>query len=787
MDFVQTKLRKNEWEQLEIPILQEERNIIQLIRNGYYNNDVCIHKTVSLFSFIKLYADTDVEKIHTHLFHRYFYDDLKVLIMKKQLPIEINNKKNIVLSKKATLIRLNNLSTKIKENTPKIFEFIIMELCKKYITTEKTEYYYALYHLIYNNLSYKIEYLNPLVINILREILNCYIEKIDKTDIVYNAKDYIENNSYIKNNEPISLFSHQKNLFQILRKNRANPKLILYQAPTGTGKTLSPLAICQDYKVIFVCAAKHVGLQLAKNCISMNIPIGIAFGCKDAGDVKLHNFAAKEYIRNYKSGGIFKVDHSIGDKVQVIISDVKSYESAMNYMCAFNKPKDIVLFWDEPTISLDYKEHDFHPIINKNWRENRIPNVILSSATLPFLSDLNKLTDSFKSRFPNAIIKSINSHIFNRTISIIDKEGYVILPHNYYNDYADVKNCIKHINAKQQLLCYFDIRGISLFLQQIHSNKLIPNKKWNIDNYFKNISQINIENIKLYYIFLLERLEEQWNDICKLVKENREKRYASTIYITSKDASTITHGPCLFLSNNVEKIADFYIQSSNIREKELDTIQSKIQHNDKINHHIAKLKKQLTQENDTTSDREKLKLIEKYELQLQKITLNERYIPNSYNHIQHYHCNKRLKYCFASDINEQITEKIVLLPIHEKWKILLLMGIGVFMENHLPEYRDIIKQLAYEEKLFCIIANSDYIYGTNYQFCHGYLSKDLNDLTQEKLIQALGRIGRQNKIGDYTIRLRDNSLIELLLQEKKNSLEIYHMNHLFNYEEYVYQ
>ena len=110
------------------------------------------------------------------------------------------------------------------------------------------------------------------------------------------------------------------------------------------------------------------------------------------------------------------------------------------------------------------------------------------------------------------------------------------------------------------------------------------------------------------------------------------------------------------------------------------------------------------------------------------------------------------------------------------------MGIGVFMENHLPEYRDIMKQLAYEEKLFCIIANSDYIYGTNYQFCHGYLSKDLNNLTQEKLVQALGRIGRQNKVGDYTIRLRDNSLIDLLLQENKNSIEIYHMNMLFNYE-----
>jgi hypothetical protein len=37
-----------------------------------------------------------------------------------------------------------------------------------------------------------------------------------------------------------------------------------------------------------------------------------------------------------------------------------------------------------------------------------------------------------------------------------------------------------------------------------------------------------------------------------------------------------------------------------------------------------------------------------------------------------------------------------------------------------------MKKLADEQKLYMIIASSDYIYGTNYQFCHGFLSKDLN-------------------------------------------------------------
>ena len=69
-----------------------------------------------------------------------------------------------------------------------------------------------------------------------------------------------------------------------------------------------------------------------------------------------------------------------------------------------------------------------------------------------------------------------------------------------------------------------------------------------------------------------------------------------------------------------------------------------------------------------------------------------------------------------------------------------------------------MKTMADEQKLYMIIASSDYIYGTNYQFCHGYLSKDLN-LTQEKIIQAMGRIGRNNIQQNYTLRFRDDAQI----------------------------
>ena len=62
---------------------------------------------------------------------------------------------------------------------------------------------------------------------------------------------------------------------------------------------------------------------------------------------------------------------------------------------------------------------------------------------------------------------------------------------------------------------------------------------------------------------------------------------------------------------------------------------------------------------------------------------------------------------------------------------LLLMGIGVFDKNPDIRYMEIMKKLAESQKLYLIIASSDYIYGTNYQFCHGYIGKGLSDLTKK--------------------------------------------------------
>jgi hypothetical protein len=94
------------------------------------------------------------------------------------------------------------------------------------------------------------------------------------------------------------------------------------------------------------------------------------------------------------------------------------------------------------------------------------------------------------------------------------------------------------------------------------------------------------------------------------------------------------------------------------------------------------------------------------------------------------------------------------------------------------EYLEIMKRLAYDQGLFMIIAGGDYIYGTNYQFCHGYI--DDSGMTQEKLIQAFGRIGRTNNQLDYSIRLTSDATISKILKNETEKREVVNMNRLFS-------
>ena len=95
------------------------------------------------------------------------------------------------------------------------------------------------------------------------------------------------------------------------------------------------------------------------------------------------------------------------------------------------------------------------------------------------------------------------------------------------------------------------------------------------------------------------------------------------------------------------------------------------------------------------------------------------------------------------------------------------------------KYVEIIKSLAENKSLYLVIADSDYIYGTNYQFSHCYLGKDIQDISQEKIIQCIGRIGLKEKNKHFSFRFRSTEQIETLYSIPEINIEADNIKSLF--------
>lgn len=269
------------------------------------------------------------------------------------------------------------------------------------------------------------------------------------------------------------------------------------------------------------------------------------------------------------------------------------------------------------------------------------------------------------------------------------------------------------------------------------------------------------------------------------------------VLVTSDHAALLTEGPTIFITEEPEKIAKFYLNQSKIPKEYLDNINRCIDFNNTINRKISDLEKNLEDkmkkyegmENklsniETRVDpevRELMKKIENYRNSIKAVKLPDTYIPNSRAHVERFHDTKKLvAEPFRSKIGEDDVERIMAINgVDDIWKVLLIMGVGLFSQTNNKDYTEIVKELAEKQNLYLIIAKGDYIYGTNYQFCHGFLSKDLTNMTQEKIIQAIGRIGRSDVQKQYSVRFRNNDMIYRLLNEEPDKIEVQNMNRLF--------
>lgn len=845
----QTKLSKAEWNSVEIPVPDNEKRILDLIISGFNDVNVRHNDNKSLLGIAKVEKSDSVESFfYTKFFKPVVVDMVKQVKprLKSDSPILTFNVKDVDSKKlkSADAIRVENMNSHIESNRSNIMEFTFLEFAKQlllgfynksYSFTQPTQpkpFAFYLYSLIQlRNIA--VPHLNQHVMSFIDICTQTINKETALSNIIKNAYDFIEKNPNIYQYGDITLYDHQKRLFNVFNKphdrKQEQSNLVLYIAPTGTGKTLSPIGLVANYRVIFVCAARHVGMALAKSAISAQKCVAFAFGCESATDIRLHYYSAAVYSVNRKSGGIGKVDNSVGTKVEIMICDAMSYLVAMYYMLSFNDRSKIITYWDEPTIGMDYEDHPLHDIIHKNWSENKIPNMVLSSATLPSEEQLMPMIMDFRAKFNNVRLTTIESFEFNKSISVLNKSGFSVCPHNMFEDWTKLQRCVQYCSENKTLLRYFDLKEIVKFIDYIKDS---IQDEYNADAYFEgSIANIKMNTIKTYYLDLLMRIkEEAWPNIYKYIASTMQKKFdndgtikktssiggyiakpsgslqrmnsvavepsyvdkaksmsksSGGILLTTADAHTLTDGPTIYLTESIKTIGNFYIQQSSIPKAVFDDIFAKLTENNVLLEKVAKLEATLEDELGELASKEKKmsgeqltspnarkidEQINDLRSHIKVLSLEPLYVPNTVQH-QNIWSPVPVSNAFVPSIDPDTVKRIMELELDDRLKILLLLGIGSFETQENSAYTEIVKELAYQKRLFMIIASSDYIYGTNYQFCHEIIGKDLVQMSQQKTIQALGRVGRNNVQQDYTARFRDDTVIENLFRRPSENIE----------------
>ena len=363
-----------------------------------------------------------------------------------------------------------------------------------------------------------------------------------------------------------------------------------------------------------------------------------------------------------------------------------------------------------------------------------------------------------------------------------------------------------------------------------------------LEQYFADIASITMNSLKIYYLELLQRIDaDNWDTIYKDMKTLQKPKFhegiqkstslessgpssrggggplvrsasvssiresekpkagaaaGSGILLTTTDAHTLTDGPTIFLTEDAKKIGNFYIQQSEIPQAIFQDLLKKIDKNNKVSAQLEELERKLDEitqadpdkktkqkekddESQSSNVRDLYKKVEVLNREIKTIVLEPEYVPNTKTH-QTKWAKQVSEKAFCPSIAEQSIKDIMALTVDNSLKVLMLMGIGLFIEGVDPKYLELMKKLAAQQELYIIIAASDFVFGTNYNFCHGFIGKDMANMTQAKTIQCLGRIGRSAIQSTYTARFRDDDFIYQLFRTPAINQEAINMSRLFS-------
>ena len=215
MDLKQRKLNKTEWNNTEVPVSQEEKRILKLICEGYHDVNIKMNLNQSLSSVIKLDATDEME---AYLYERYFNKEVKKMIKKYGNESMLESEpgtKELKKLRKTDMMKIDNMDNTISDKKEMIFEYVLLDMIYmilKYLKKKNDKYSLAMYTLVHL-MGSTISNTNKYILKLANNVIGYANENTSILETISRAYEYIEKNPVLLKYEDLSLFEHQKRIY----------------------------------------------------------------------------------------------------------------------------------------------------------------------------------------------------------------------------------------------------------------------------------------------------------------------------------------------------------------------------------------------------------------------------------------------------------------------------------------------------------------------------------------------------------------------------------------------
>lgn len=540
-------------------------------------------------------------------------------------------------------------------------------------------------------------------------------------------------------------YDTQIELMNNIKNNINNGAAILYKTLPGLGKTTMILGICKyikksdlNIKVIFCCSdiLESVRVQVLRTMYNFGVKFGIGSGSISATSAK---------YRIINSWNCPKDEDR-----ELIVADYIT-----TYLILKEKKHVYLLFFDEPTVHTDKESNNLTLEYLSKILYYMPKYTILSSATLPQVSELSDILSNYKSNYPEGKICEIVS---NKTLTgcvIKDFNNNVISPHSMCNSGRELKELINKIKQFPLLGKFYTLpflMNLNEFMKKIGQNMDLES--------IESFDQANIlENILLLLERVCELEETEFKDfknieIRDIVEEQFDKSRLDVKYdqvISDKLLTTHAYkyiGCCLIATEDPIEYAksNLYPIVTKLKEKvKITNINSDYE---KYKRDLKKFEEQIDIINEKFTQDSKIdEEIEKIMHKKPEFKFPLMLEINTHAHIETF--AKYIKSYDKSILKVPISHERIDLTeydIDEELKFLLFMGVGLYCKKLDPDYCNLVLEMLSERQLAYVIADESFCYGANYQISTVIINDDIgNSHSINTILQLIGRTSRVGK------------------------------------------